>query len=169
MAELSMWLDGYNDIYSDFDARALPRRRISEDFMHELEAAYRRREEHTDCLTLQVPADARIEADEKLITARLNSHFTIEYELSRALLKRKTNKNILFFCSSLLIMVANILISTRESTPGNISSLRILLEPAGWFFFWNSLEYFIYERQSDLHKKNFWYKLAGWKILFRPY
>ena len=36
MANLELWLDSYNDIYSDFDSRHYSKRRISEDFIQEL-------------------------------------------------------------------------------------------------------------------------------------
>ena len=36
MAELNLWLDSYDDIYSDFDSSHYLKRRISEDFLYEL-------------------------------------------------------------------------------------------------------------------------------------
>ncbi|PZR25545.1 MAG: hypothetical protein DI535_17825 [Citrobacter freundii] len=50
MAELSLWLDNYDDIYSDFDVRTLLKRRVSEDSVYELGMTYKRKEENTDLL-----------------------------------------------------------------------------------------------------------------------
>jgi len=76
MAELSLWLDSYDDIYSDFDARTLLKRRVSEDFIHELGIAFRRREENTRIFLLR----KKISSAENLILAnslRLEDPFQI--------------------------------------------------------------------------------------------
>lgn len=170
MAELSLWLDNYDDLYSDFDARALLKRRISEDFIHELEIAFKRKEENTDVLLLHIPGIIRNETDEKLITERLQNHFNREWESGKTELKRNTRRYILFFVISIVVMTFNVLISIRSAGGVNILyETRILLEPAGWFFFWNSLEYFFFRRQAESGKVKFWNMIAGWKIMFRSY
>lgn len=170
MAELSLWLDSYDDIYSDFDARTLLKRRVSEDFIHELGIAFRRREENTDLLILQVPVAVRNTEDERLITERLKNHFNHEYEHYLQAVKKGTRRNIAFLCISIIIMSVSVVINI----PGNqrwahLTPLRILLEPAGWFFFWNSLEYFFFARKSAVQKTSFWQTVSGWKILFKSY
>lgn len=170
MAELSLWLDSYDDIYSDFDSRTLLKRRISEDFIHELEIAFKRKEENTDLLVLEVPAAARNTADEKLITERLSNHFNHQSEYSLLTVKKNTRKNIAFLSVSIAVMSLNVIISM----PGNqrfshLNPLRILLEPAGWFFFWNSMEYFFFNRKAEVAKATLWRTITGWKVLFRSY
>ena len=44
-SELSIWLDSYDDIYSDFDSRQYLKRRVSEDFLYELKNAFRYKKE----------------------------------------------------------------------------------------------------------------------------
>lgn len=170
MAELSLWLDNYDDLYSDFDARALLKRRISEDFIHELEVAFKRREENTDALVLQLPVAIRNETDEKLIMERLYNHFNREYESAKTELKLHTRRNILFLCISIIVMTLDVLVSTRSAqSPQLLKETRIFLEPAGWFFFWNSMEYFFFLRQAESGKAKFWNIVGGWKILFKSY
>src|ERR1051326_4244593 len=36
MEEISIWLDTYDDLYSDFDSRKFSKRMVSEDFIYEL-------------------------------------------------------------------------------------------------------------------------------------
>lgn len=170
MNELNLWLDNYDDIFSDFDARALQKRRVSEDFVHELEMAYRRKEENTELLVILVPAAVRNETDEKLIMERLANYFNREYDLAIALLRNKTTRNIIFLCISVLVMTLTMIIEMRKAKGIHVfEQIRVLLEPAGWFFFWNSLEYFFYQRQADSTKVKFWHSVASWRILFRSY
>jgi hypothetical protein len=48
MSEISLWLDNYDDIYSDFDSRHFLKRRISEDFLHELRLSKKYKRERGD-------------------------------------------------------------------------------------------------------------------------
>ena len=38
MADISLWLDDYDDLFSDFDSRNYLKRRVSEDFLEELKS-----------------------------------------------------------------------------------------------------------------------------------
>jgi len=64
MTELSLWLDSYDDIYSDFDSRHYYKRRISEDFLYELEREMKYKEDEASCLMLLLPNQQRDEAVE---------------------------------------------------------------------------------------------------------
>jgi hypothetical protein len=59
MAELSLWLDYYDDVYADFDSRHYGKRRISDDFLFELRNALKYREERVNDLFLLLPGDKR--------------------------------------------------------------------------------------------------------------
>ena len=61
MAELNLWLDSYNDIYSDFDNRHYLKRRISDDFLHELRTEMKYKEHHAGDMVLMVPKERRDE------------------------------------------------------------------------------------------------------------
>ena len=55
--EISLWLDSYDDIYSDFDSRHYLKRRISKDFIDELEASLKYRTGRVENLILLLPAN----------------------------------------------------------------------------------------------------------------
>ncbi len=59
MTELSLWLDEYADIYSDFDSRHYSKRRISTDFLNELKTALKYKDEKSDTLVLILPKEKR--------------------------------------------------------------------------------------------------------------
>ena len=59
MAELNLWLDSYDDIYSDFDSRHYLKRRISEDFLYELRTEMKYKEHHAGDMVLLLPQEAK--------------------------------------------------------------------------------------------------------------
>jgi len=67
MEALRLWLDSYNDLYSDFDSRHFGRRRISEDFMHELRQAMTSEYATSKDLILLLPQKERQPETEKQI------------------------------------------------------------------------------------------------------
>ena len=75
MNELSLWLDYYDDIYSDFDSRQYPKRRISDDFLYELKDAFKYRSERYNDIFLYLPQEKRTETTEKIISAGLKTFF----------------------------------------------------------------------------------------------
>jgi hypothetical protein len=71
MAELNLWIDSYDDIYSDFDSRHFLKRRISEDFLFELRTEIKYKEGHAGDMVLLLPQERRDESAEKIIANSL--------------------------------------------------------------------------------------------------
>lgn len=67
MKELELWLDSYDDIYSDFDSRHYLERRISEDFLHELRIEIKYSEQHASDMVLLLPRIRGIKQPKKLL------------------------------------------------------------------------------------------------------
>ena len=67
MKELELWLDSYDDIYSDFDSRHYLKRRISEDFLHELRTEMKYNEQHASDMVLLLPRIRGIKQPKKLL------------------------------------------------------------------------------------------------------
>ena len=74
--EISLWLDTYEDIFSDFDPRPLGQRALSDDFLSEAKRAIRERKEGSFELHLLIPTTQRSSATEAVVRKRLREHFT---------------------------------------------------------------------------------------------
>jgi len=72
---ISLWIDDYDDIFSDFDPRPFSQRALSEDFLAEAKRAVRDRREDVPELRFLVPAPVRNLAGEATIRKRLREHF----------------------------------------------------------------------------------------------
>jgi len=73
---ISLILDSYNDLFSDFDPRNYSERTLSDDFLLECKRAARDRDPKMNFeLRLLIPKTRRNANDELIIKHRLKSHF----------------------------------------------------------------------------------------------
>ena len=145
MAELNLWLDSYDDIYSDFDSRHYLKRRISEDFLYELRTEMKYNEHHAGDMVLLLPEQKRDETAEKIITNSLTDFFRSQFRFHRDKCRKKLNKSILLFVAGVTIMLLNSWVSYYSIESFPIIFLKVLLEPAGWFLVWATLDFWFYD------------------------
>src|SRR3989344_6408811 len=73
--KISLWLDDYNDIFSDFDPRPYSERALSDDFLNASQKMFRETKTGKFELRLLIPKSLRDEKQESLIKKRLKSFF----------------------------------------------------------------------------------------------
>src|SRR6476660_7906590 len=78
--DLGLWLQDYDDIYSDFDSRNYLKRRVSADFINELRISLKNKNEKVNDLLLLVPQDKRDSSKEQKITRNLKNYFSIQLQ-----------------------------------------------------------------------------------------
>lgn len=167
MAELNLWLDSYNDIYSDFDNRHYLKRRISDDFLHELRTEMKYKERHAGDMVLMVPKERRDESAEKIISSSLTDFFTTRFRFHVDKCRKKLNKGSLLFITGIIIMLFNSFISYYAEVSFPIISLKVLLEPAGWFLLWAALDFLLYDFAELKRERNFYKELSEMHIHFK--
>lgn len=167
MVELSLWLDTYDDIYSDFDSRSYLKRRISEDFIDELRMSLKYRKDQPDALILMLPGSQRHADIEKEIT--ISIHEQIKDRLNMLLHKVRNilTRGLLLFATGLLLTGVSAFVTLKKPVGYLPLLLRISLEPASWFMLWTGLDLLIYDYRK-LRKETFFYKiLASLKVHFK--
>lgn len=169
MSELSLWIDTYDDIFSDFDPRPYSERALSDDFLIEAKKAVKDLPSGQIELKFLAPAHIRNPALEVMIKRRLKDHFKRHYMLmideSRSLRKRGI---MMALAGVIMIMLATYL-SSLDSSNLIIEFLMILLEPAGWFTAWTGLEDIYYGGRELKKELNFYEKMSNAEILFNSY
>lgn len=155
--DLSLWLDDYDDIYSDFDSRNYLKRRVSDDFVNELRISLKNKNEKINDLILLVPQAKRDNKAELKIIQNLKNYFTRHLHLYSQKYNKNLKRGILFFIIAILLMIGNAAVSLQLNNNLLSSIIRIVLEPAGWFLIWISFDILYY----DLHE------VKKEKLLFR--
>jgi hypothetical protein len=169
MAEVSILLDSYDDIFSDFDPRVYAERSLSDDFLLQAKKFTRSKSGEKLVLRLLLPAENRKEADEKVIEKRLHSYFKGGHQqIEKELRKVREGAYWMTVVGVLLMSVASYLsFSSAENLFKHI--LLVIFEPAGWYLLWRGLDNLLYatkERKKDL---DFYSKMTHAEICFFTY
>jgi hypothetical protein len=168
MSELSLWLDSYDDIYSNFDSRNYLRRRISDDFLHELHNALKYKKERVNDMLLLLPQESRSETNEQIIVDSLQDFFKQQYSYMADKCRKKLYNGLWLIVTGFLIMSINLFIGYKMvATTLPLIALKVLLEPAGWFLIWAAFDFLFYGYKDLLKEKRFYSELAEMKIHFR--
>jgi hypothetical protein len=163
---ISLILEDYQDIFSDFDPRSYDEKALSDDFLQECKRAVRDKQEGFE-LRLLMPGKKRNFSHETKIKKRLKEHFEKHYnEKQKELSKLKIQGAIWFILGTCLMITETFLYNNVGFI---FTLLKVMLVPAGWFSFWEGLgKIFITaaERKPD---NDFYRKMASAKIYFLNY
>lgn len=166
---ISLILDNYDDIFSDFDPRPYSEKALSDDFLAECRKATHDKTDDGLGLELRflVPKRKRDTVSENHIKNRLKNHFQKHYIEKQKEMKGLQKGGLLWFIfGGILIFIATLLYNYKGLI---YNFLIVVLEPAGWFTMWSGLDrMFIYrsQKQPDL---DFYKKMSNARIYFFSY
>lgn len=167
MSEISIWLDSYDDIFSDFDPRPYSHRSLSDDFLSETKKASRDKAGKLE-LRLLVAEDKRDSKNEAIIKKRLHEHFNKHANQLRKEIKNTRNKSIVAALLGILMMLVAAYINSFADT-FTTRFLFVLLEPAGWFSVWFALDKLFYTTELKKTEYGFYHKMSKCGIIFSSY
>ncbi|MEK6933278.1 MAG: hypothetical protein AABW75_00190 [Nanoarchaeota archaeon] len=166
--EISILLDTYDDIFSDFDPRPYSQRALSDDFLIEAKKAARDKE-GTFELRFLAPKEHRNFEHEMLIKKRLRDHFKKHVLLLEKEIKSVKKKGILMAIAGVaMIIIATFLLSAKSDS-FLTHFLIVILEPAGWFTAWTGLDEIYYTTRSKKPDYDFYFKMTNSEIHFISY
>jgi hypothetical protein len=167
---ISLWVDGYDDLYSDFDPRPNSQRAISQDFLDETKRAVRTDIHNKLQLTILMDEKLRDIREEEIISQRLKTHFERHYETQKKERKKIIKKGILFIVSGIILLfAATYLLTNYGDASYFMSFLLVLVEPAGWFFAWEGLNVTIFSSKEHTPDFDFYKQMANCDIKFDSY
>ena len=167
MAELNLWLDSYDDIYSDFDSRHYLKRRISDDFLYELRTEMKYKAHHAGEMVLLLPTECRDDPSEKIIADSLSEFFSSQFHFQQDKCRKKRNNGILLLAAGVIIMLLNSWVSYNSGESFLTTAIKVLLEPAGWFLLWAALDFLFYDFAELKKERNFYKELSEMHIHFK--
>jgi hypothetical protein len=168
-SEVSLILDVYDDIFSDFDPRPYSQRSLSYDFIDEAKRAIRDLPSGQIQLKFLIPYKLRNIPTESMIKKRLKEHFSKHFiEHKKNVRKTKVRGGIMAFTGIAMIFIASALNSDYYT--GFIPRfLQTLLEPAGWFTAWVGLEHAFESLAEESQTTKFYEKMAKAEMTFIGY
>lgn len=168
-AEISLILDTYDDIFSDFDPRPYDQRTLSEDFISEAKKAARDKTKGIE-LRFMIPQGLRSERSEALIKLRLKDYFRKSYRRAGIELSRQGRQAMMLVGVGAVIgFVDAFLLSLNGSSTVLRDAVEIILTPASWYTIWTGFDRLLMRPKDMVADREFFRKMAGAQITFTPY
>jgi len=165
---ISLILDSYDDLFSDFDPRPYSEKALSEDFLAECSRAVRDKEGGVE-LRLLVPSSKRKISEEIKIKRRLKSYFHKHFKEKEKEIKKARGVGLFWVFLGTAIMIGSTFLHRFESESFFFDLIFVISEPAGWFTFWEGLHQVFLDYKEKLPSYNISKKLADVDIKFTDY
>lgn len=170
-SSVSIHVDDYEFIFSDFDPRPFQKRALSEDFLREAKRfAVETRSGSALELSILLPSSSRKPEIEAIVKKRLREHFR------NSLLEVKREHDWIVNRGSLMVLAGFAMTLGAAAIAyylGESSFLFVLLfvilEPAGWFTFWTGLDQLFYQAREAKPNLSFYEKMSRAEIGFSSY
>lgn len=168
-ANISLRLNNYDDIFSNFDPRIYSEKALSSDFLEEAKRASRDKSSGELVLQFLVPQKIRNDGDENLIKRRLREHFRKHYLMLVKDVKRTKERGILMAFAGVLFLAIAAYISTLNLDGFLSHFILVVLEPAGWFTAWTGLDEMYYTVRQKRPDLDFYEKMSNAELVFVGY
>lgn len=160
--EISLKLEHYDDIFSDFDMRTYSSRALSVDFLDEIKRASKDKSKDGVELILHVPMALRDEFQEKTIVERITAHFAKHFGLLQKEKHSVMRLGISMVVLGIICMILATMVVFRDPTHDAILSfLVVFLEPAAWFLLWEGMDQIIFHSKNINPELEFYRKMSN--------
>lgn len=169
--EVSLVIEDYDEIFSDFDPRPFSHRALSVDFLDEARRATRELGESGFELNFLIPASKKSIEKEKVIKGRLKEHFKKHYDLVEKEQSGIVGQGIIFTIFGFIFMMIGAFVLVHYGARVSIlkEMLIIVLQPGGWFLLWEGLELLIFGTKVKRSDLEFYKRMTRANIGFSHY
>ena len=134
---ISIAIDTYDDIFSDFDPRDILDRDLSEDFINELGHRHRQSPKGKYDVVLVAPKAIEDPAAEKKIISRLNRYFHQKYlRYKKTIDDLRVRGGIYVVFGMMLLAALTFLAYYQKLDKLTLELVGIIFMPLGWFGIW---------------------------------
>lgn len=133
-------LDGYDDIFSDFDPSPYGQRILSDDFIKEMQKRYIETKKGDFEVRFSLPAAFRDSKTETTIKKRLKDYFHSQMKEIESEIQKHRGMGIMRFAAGFVLLSVELLIRLYLAQQLGLELLGVILVPAGWFLMYSGLE-----------------------------
>lgn len=150
--DISISIDFYDDIFSDFDPRPFSQRELSKDFLAELSSRHMETRKGQIEVRFFIPALERDGKIEAMIKKRLREHFEAELKILSEEVQRGKMRGMLYMAIGFVLLFAELLVGMYVPDEFLQKTFGILLVPAGWYGMFTGIEKLV-ETEDRLRPK----------------
>ncbi len=166
--EICIWIDKYDDVFSEFDSRPFTERAFSDDFINQVRK-----------ITSEKTGDVRLKfhlfegqrnnESEFVISEKLKSHFKHCAEVLKNNQKEITQKGIMLMGVGFVLISFIFFLTTISEEYAYLHGIILMLEPIGWFTTWTGLDQVFQVARKEKSAIDFNYKMANAQISFSSF
>jgi hypothetical protein len=168
-SELSIWLDDYDDVFSDFDSRPINERSLSDDFLVEVRKMVREKPTGAIELKLLIPAAKRKKELEAMVVKNLHAYFKHAGEAIKNEMDKTRRRGFLLAGVGFLVMILTAYLVSISNRSFIFNAMQIILEPSGWFMVWSGMDNIFYNSRQRKPNLDFNSKMGHAEIIFVSY
>ena len=165
---ISIILDSYDDLFSDFDPRGYKVKALSDDFILECKRAASEKKDKLE-LRFFVPEKKRNLTDEGMIKKRIREHFQRSYKEKKKEINKIRASGLLWFVLGTLVIVGGTFLYPYRVRSFFFTLLFIVSEPASWFFFWEGLSKIFITSRKQIPDYIFCERMSNADVYFLSY
>jgi hypothetical protein len=169
IAEISVWLDTYDDLFSDFDPRPYEERAVSDDFLREAKTFGKEKSAGQFELVLLIPHKLQNTDQETVIIQRLHEFFSANHTQSHKAIAANRRSGAAMTALALLLLLLAAWLRAAHGQSFLMNFFLVVLEPAGWFTIWNGFERLFFVPAQLRSDMDFYEKMSTCVISFIPY
>ncbi len=128
-------LDGYDDIFSDFDPSPYERRLLSDDFLRELRRRHAEKRKGEFVVNFTLPGSLRSEKTEALVRKRIKDYFKARLRETAKERKDKLKEGVLRLVVGVMLSILLIVFPQLDVVP-----LLTILSVLIWYVLWSGFE-----------------------------
>ena len=167
--EICIWIDKYDDVFSDFDSRPFSERALSDDFLREVHKMSSDKTKGGIRLKFHVLDDQRNSDSEAIIISNLTTHFRRIAEVLKGEQQQILNKGYLFLSLGFILISLIFFLTTISAEKAYMHGIILMLEPIGWFTTWTGLDNVFQNSRKGKAALDFNIKMASSKITFSSF
>lgn len=139
--EISIWIDKYDDVFSDFDSRPYSERVLSDDFLSEIRKMVINQPKANVRFTFRLMDNERDLETENIIISNIRVHFQ---RIAEGIMEDMVNirqKGYWMTGGGFALSIALVFLSASIEDIRYINHIPMVLEPIAWFTTWTGLDH----------------------------
>lgn len=169
LSEISVWIDNYDDIFSDFDPRSYSQRAFSDDFLNETRKASKEKRTGQLELKILVPKEAKNSRHEDMIKSRFKDYFNRHLKQAEDEVTNIKKKGFLSVSIGVIMALLATYMSYVKGDGFLLNLFFVVLEPGSWFLMWSGLDTVLYTAKSKKTELDFFKRMSKCNVSFTPY
>lgn len=167
--EISIWLDKYEDLFSEYDESNYKNRTLSDNFLTEIRKLVHEADSANVELKFNLMADEPNLETESVIINNMHSYFEHKAKDAKSEKRNILRTGGLLSVAGFAMITFIIMVGHSWSSNLLFKGSEMMLDPLGWFLIWNGLDMIFVQSKKEQPHIDFNHKMANAKLTFSAF